>query len=91
LDKKWRLIIAGSIIAIIAGIIIWQIYSYISSENSILITDPVDGKKTVIQNEPGESLKNATQEVKSNIFKINTNILKFKNLLDKINIIEIIL
>jgi hypothetical protein len=67
LDKKFRWIIAGSIIAIIAGIIIWQIYSYIILQNSIILSDPVEGSETIIQTSPGEPLKKATQDVKENI------------------------
>ena len=67
LEKKFRWIIAGSIIAIIVGIIIWQIYSYIILQNSIIISDPVEGRETIIQTSPGEPLKNATQDVKENI------------------------
>jgi hypothetical protein len=63
LDKKFRWIIAGSIIAIIAGIIIWQIYSYIILQNSILVSDPVEGSET-ITTFPGEPLKKSYSRCK---------------------------
>lgn len=65
-----RWIIAGSIIAIIAGITIWQIYSYVILQNSIIVSDPVEGSETIIQTSPGEPLKKATPDVKENISNI---------------------
>lgn len=70
LDKKTRLIIMVSIIAIIAGIITWQIYSYLSSQNSVIISDPIEGSETITRSSPGEPLKNATEEIKENISTI---------------------
>lgn len=70
MNKKWKWIILVSVIAIIAGITIWQIYSYIYSHDSIIISDPVEGRETIIKTQPGEPLKNATQEVKENISNI---------------------
>jgi hypothetical protein len=70
LDKKARLIITVSIIVIIAGIITWQIYSYLSSQNSIIVSDPIEGSETITKSSPGEPLKNATKEVKENISPI---------------------
>lgn len=66
-----RWIIAGSIIVIIAGIILWQIYLYIILQNSIIISDPIEGTETIIQTSPGEPLKKATQDVKENISNIS--------------------
>jgi hypothetical protein len=71
LDKKARLIIMVSIIAIIAGITIWQIYSYLSSQNSVIISDPLEGSETITKSSPGAPLKNATKEVKENISSIS--------------------
>ena len=67
MDKKLRWIIALSIIAIIGGIIIWQIYSFISSDSSVLISDPVETKETIIKKPPGEPLKNASEELMRNV------------------------
>jgi hypothetical protein len=72
LDKKARLIIMVSIIVIIAGITTWQIYSYLSSQNSVIISDPIEGSETITKSSPGEPLKNATEEVKENISTISS-------------------
>lgn len=72
LNKRDRLIIVVSIIAIIAGIITWQIYSYLSSQNSVIISDPVEGSETITKSSPGKPLKNATEEVKENISTISS-------------------
>jgi hypothetical protein len=71
LDKKLRLIITVLIIAIIAGIITWQIYSYLASQNSLIISDPVEGRETIMKSSPGGPLKNATTEIKENISTIS--------------------
>jgi hypothetical protein len=70
LKKTWKWIIVISIIAIVAGITIWELYSYISSDNSLIISDPVEGRETIIKTSPGDPLKNATQDVKENIANI---------------------
>jgi hypothetical protein len=71
LKKTWRWIIVISIIAIVAGITIWQLYSYISSDNSLIISDQVEGRKTIIKTSPGEPLKNATPEVRQEIANVS--------------------
>lgn len=72
LEKKAKLTIMVSIIAIVAGLITWQIYSYLSSQNSVIISDPVEGSETITKSSPGEPLKNATKEVKENISTISS-------------------
>ena len=55
----------------IAGITISPIYSYIYYQHFVLISDPVEERETMIQNQLGEPLKNAIQEVKKNISSIS--------------------
>ncbi len=55
----------------IAGITISPIYSYIYSQHFVIIFDPVEERETMIQNQLGEPLKNAIQEVKKNISSIS--------------------
>lgn len=59
-------------IPMIAGITISPIYSYIYSRHFVIISDPVEERKNMIQNQLGEPLKNAIQEVKKNISSIST-------------------
>lgn len=55
----------------IAGITISPIYSCIYSQHFVIISDPVEERETMIQNQLGEPLKNAIQEVKKNISSIS--------------------
>jgi hypothetical protein len=70
LEKKWKWIILCSAIVIIAGIIIWQIYSFLYSQHSITISNQAEDKETIIKTSPGEPLKNISQKVKENISTI---------------------
>ena len=67
LEKKWKWIILCSAIIIISGIIIWKIYSFLYSQHSIIISNQVEDKETMIKASPGEPLKNLSQKVKENI------------------------
>jgi hypothetical protein len=47
------------------------LYSYISSDNSLIISDPVEGRETIIKTSPGEPLKNAIPEVSQEIDNVS--------------------
>jgi len=67
MNRKTKWIIGLLVFVSVMSFIIWQIYSLISSDENIVISDQVNGKETITLTSPGEPLKNASKELKKEI------------------------
>lgn len=67
MNRKTKWIIGLLVLVSVMSFIIWQIYSFISSNENIVISDQVNGKETITLTSPGEPLKNASKELKKEI------------------------